>query len=153
MFLPIVFMLLMGLVEFGRLAYTYFAVQKTLYSMARYLGTQQGVNFCDEADPAIVAAKNYALTGTTDGSATPLIADLSADSIRVRAEKYNPDSGEISACTCDASGCDALQGGLGPDFIVISVPDGYPVQLRIPFMAQLDPIPLRPQIRVPYGGT
>ena len=37
-------------------------------------------------------------------------------------------------------------------YIVVSIPDGYSIQLVFPFF-QVDPIPLRPQVRVPYGGT
>jgi hypothetical protein len=146
-------LLLFGMVEFARLGYTYFAVQKILYSLARFAGTSQGVNFCDDADPMVLAAKNYALTGTTDASSPALIADLTADMIQVRVEKYNADTQELLQCACEITGCDAQQGAAGPDYIVVTIPNGYPVQLAIPFMPHLDPIPLRPQIRLPYGGT
>jgi hypothetical protein len=153
MFVPFIALLLFGTIEFARLAYTYFVVQKILYSMATYVGTQQNVNFCDDADPTIVAAKNFALTGTTDASEPALVTDLTADMIQVRIEKYNGDTQELLECACEVTGCDAQQGGMGPDYIVVRIPDGYPVQLRIPFMPVLDPIPLRPEIRLPYRGT
>jgi hypothetical protein len=35
---------------------------------------------------------------------------------------------------------------------VVSIPNGYQLQLRIPFLP-LEPIPLKPQVKVPYGGT
>jgi hypothetical protein len=55
-------------------------------------------------------------------------------------------------CDCSAIGCDASQGGLPPDFIVVSLTNGYTV--RPVFLGfSVDPFPLRPNVRVPYGGT
>jgi len=153
LFLPVLFLLLFGMVELAKIGYTYFVIHKILYTIARYVGAQQGVNFCDEADPTITAAINLGLTGTVDGSADPLVSDLRAEMIQVRAEKYTPETGELGACPCEASGCDAAQGAVGPDYIVVSIPDGYPIQFSVPFMAQLEPIPLRPTVRLPFGGT
>jgi Flp pilus assembly protein TadG len=153
LFLPVLFLLLIGMVELARIAYTYFTLQKVMYALARYLGTSQGVNFCDDSDPAVVAAKNYAITGATDASGAPILANLTADMIQVRVEQYNSAAGELGVCACTPTGCDAAQGGPGPDFLVVSFPEGYPIQIRIPFMPLLDPIPLKPEIRLPYGGT
>jgi hypothetical protein len=152
-FLPFTALLLFGLVEFSRLAYTYFVIQKIIYAVAAGVSTRQAVNFCDGGDPSVLAAKNWALTGTEDGSADKLVGDLTTDMIQVRVEKYNTDTQELLECACEASGCDAQQGAVGPDYIVVSIPDGYPVQLKIPFMALLDPILLHPEIRLPYRGT
>jgi len=149
---PVLVLLLMGLVELGRVAYTYFALQKILYNLARYLGTQQGVNFCDDTDATIAAAKNYALTGTLDGTADPLIPNLPPEQIQVRIERYNRDTQALEACDCSSSGCDVSAGGLAPDSIVVTIPEGYRLQLRIPRLL-LEPIPLKPQVRLPYGGT
>jgi hypothetical protein len=153
MFVPFTALLLFGTVEFSRLAYTYFVIQKIIYAVGSSLSTRQAVNFCDDADPGIAAAKNWALTGTEDGSAEKLVGDLNADMIAVRVEKFNGDTQELLQCACEASGCDAQQGATGPDYIVVNIPDGYPVQLKIPFMPLLDPILLRPEIRLPYRGT
>jgi len=152
LFAPLLVLLLMGAVELGRVAYTYFTLQKILYNLARYLGTRQGVNFCDDSDATILAAKNYALTGTEDGSGDPLLPNLTADQIQIRIERYSAETHQLDACDCSASGCDVNAGGLAPDSIVVSLAGGYPVQLRIPRLV-LDPIPLRPQVRLPYGGT
>jgi Flp pilus assembly protein TadG len=152
LFIPIIVLLLMGMISLGKLGYTYYTLHKTLYTLARYLGTQQGVNFCDEADPIILAAKAYALSGTTDSTAEPILAGLTADMIQVSIERVDPTTESNATCECSASGCDTSQGGLAPDFIVVSLTDGFPFQFNIP-MLPLDPIPLRPQIRIPYGGT
>lgn len=152
LFTPLLVLLLMGLIELGRVAYTYVALQKILYNLARYVGTQQGVNFCDDTDATVTAAKNFALTGNTEGTTDPYVADLSADQIQVRIERRNPETGQLELCDCSPTGCDLSAGGLAPDAIVVSIPEGYPVQLRIPRLL-LDPIPLKPQVRLPYGGT
>ncbi|MDQ2900104.1 MAG: pilus assembly protein [Acidobacteriota bacterium] len=152
MFIPVIVLLLVGMEQIGKITYTYYTLRKTLYTAARYVGTQQGVNFCDAADPAITAAKFLALTGTTDNTAMPLIPDLTADMIQVQVERYDPDSQTLGVCECSPTGCDAAAGGGEPDFVVVSIPDGYNVMPRIPFLT-LDPIPLKPQVKVPFGGT
>jgi hypothetical protein len=53
---------------------------------------------------------------------------------------------------CDVSGCNGPAGAARPDFIVVRISGGYPVQPRIPFL-NLDPIPLRPSASVPFGGA
>jgi hypothetical protein len=45
-----------------------------------------------------------------------------------------------------------VAGGPRPDFITVSIPDGYQVTPRIPYIL-LDPILFKPQIRIPFGGT
>src|SRR5690349_17905832 len=50
LYLPILFLLLFGTVELAKITYTYYTLQKIMASVARYAGTQQGVNFCDAGD-------------------------------------------------------------------------------------------------------
>jgi len=152
MLIPVLLYLFLGLVEFARVGYTYFTAQKMLYTFARYVGTLQGVNLCDVSDISIIQAKNLALTGTTDNSQDPIIPGLTAESIQVRIERADPSNGDLSECDCSAEGCDAAQGGRPPDFVTARFSSGVSVQLRIPLLPT-DPIILRPQVRVPYGGT
>ena len=86
MFIPILLTFLVATEQLGKLTYTYYSIQKALYSAARYVGTQQDVNFCDASDPNIVAALNLAVSGTTDGSGTALINGLTTDMITITAE-------------------------------------------------------------------
>ena len=55
LWVPILVLLFMGTVEFTRVAYTYYTLEKILYSLARYAGTQQGINFCDPNDANVLA--------------------------------------------------------------------------------------------------
>jgi hypothetical protein len=151
MWLPVLIAMLFGMIELARVTYTYYTVHKILYSLARYVGTQSGINLCDGTDANLVAAKNLALRGSPDEAAEPILADLDPDSIQIRLERRNAETGELDECECTDSGCDAATGGVAPQWIVVSLTGGYPVQLAIPRLT-LDPIPLRPVVRVPYGG-
>ncbi|HEY1343103.1 MAG TPA: hypothetical protein VGF59_36620, partial [Bryobacteraceae bacterium] len=101
------------------------------------------------ADPGIAAAIQYALTGTPDGSGTAQISNLTPDMIQVTTQCLDATGALIS---CDTSGCGGPVGARRPDFIVVSIPAGYPVQPRIPFIS-LDAIRLRPSVTVPFGGA
>jgi Flp pilus assembly protein TadG len=154
LFTPFLILLLVGMTELGRITYTHYTLQKTMYTLARFLATQQGVNFCSADDPTVLAAKNYALTGSLESGALPVLPNLTADLIQVRIERYNPQTAELAECECAASltGCDTAGGARGPDFIVVSLTNGYPVTPAIPYMTS-QTISLRPVVRVPYGGT
>ena len=151
MFVPVLMLLLVGMVEFARVTYTYYTLHKTLYTLARYLGTRLGANLCDAGDAEVASAKEYALTGATDGTAESFLPGLTTDMIQVRVERATGGS-EIGECECSVTGCDAGAGGRPPDFIVVSIPDGYSVRLSFPYMTA-ETILLRPTVRVPFGGT
>jgi hypothetical protein len=152
LYLPVLAMLLWGMVELARITYTYYTLQKILYTLARLVGTQQGVNFCDSGDEQVKAAKNFALTGSSDGSTDSLVPNLTIDEIAIRIERYNNDSGEMQECDCSITGCDAAAGGGSPDYLVVYLTGGYSVRPVIPFMS-FTAFALRPMVRVPYGGT
>ena len=151
LFLPILFMLLFGMVEFARITWTYFTLQKILYTVGRYAATQPAVNFCDDADVILTDAKNLATRGAGDATGDPLLPALTADLISVRLERVQADSAGLGDCECSATGCDNAQGGRGPDFVVVSVTDGYTVRTNIPFVPS-ETFLLRPVVRVPYGA-
>jgi hypothetical protein len=151
LFIPILLLLLIGMIELAKVVVAYFSLQKAMYSIARYAGTSQGANFCDDADAVITQVKNVVLTGTPEGEGDALIQGLTASQIQVRLERFAPDSGDLAECACSIDGCDTAAGGRSPDFIVVSLPNGYQVRPVFPLF-QVDPIPLRPRIRVPVGG-
>ncbi|MCU1259125.1 MAG: hypothetical protein JWO80_2010 [Bryobacterales bacterium] len=146
LFIPVLVTLMVAMEQIGKLTYTYFTLKKMVYSAARYIGTQQGVNMCDSSDPNIVAGINFALTGTTDATGAPFIPNLTADMLHVTAESFDPVAGTAGPYDC------SLAGVKGPDYVIVSIQDGYNVTPIIPFLT-LTPIPLKPRIKVPYGGT
>jgi hypothetical protein len=152
MLLPLLLSLLIGTVELARVFYTYYTLEKVMYDLARYIGTQQGVNFCDPADASITAAENYALTGSIDTADNPVVPGVTPAMFQIAIERYDPSAQAMVPCDCSAAGCDVSQGGQPPDYIQVSLTDGYSVQ---PFFwgFTIDPFPLRPTVTVPYGGT
>ncbi len=152
LFIPFLLTLLVSIEQLGKLTYTYYTLRKTLYTAARYIGSQQGVNFCDSGDPNILAGLNFALTGTSDGSANAIVTGLTTDMVLVSAERYSAADQTLGACDCSITGCDLAAGGTAPDFLVVSIPDGYSFRPNIPFLT-VDPILLKPQIKVPFTGT
>ena len=150
MWLPFLFLLIGGIVEFGKVTYLYYTLQKIVTTAASYLAVQNGVNFCPDAgDPAVAAAIQFALTGSTDGSGTPVIPDLTADMLAVTTQCIDPVT--LALGDCAVSGCGTPVGAQRPEFLTVSIPIGYQVRLRIPYLLT-DPIPLRPKATVAYGG-
>lgn len=149
--LPVLFMLLFGMVEFARITWTYYTLQKILYAVGRYAAMQPSVNFCDDGDPVLTDAKNLATRGVGDAAGELQLAALTPDLIEVRLERVQADSSSLSTCECSASGCDNAQGGRGPDFVTVSVTNGYSVRTNIPFVPS-ETFLLRPVVRVAYGA-
>jgi hypothetical protein len=151
-FLPFLLVLLVAMEQIAKLTYTYYSLKKAEYTVARYVATQQGVDFCaGQSDPAIAAGINLALTGTTDGTGAPFIPNLTADMFVIQPERVDS-TGAPTVCTCDITGCSEASGGGSPTYITVSIPSGYPVQPIIPFTT-LQTIPLVPSVKVPYEGT
>ena len=149
LWLPILFLLIVGMVQFGKITYLDYALTKILYSAARGLATQQAVNLCDPANDA--AAQNAILVAINDpATGLPLISNLTADMFQVTTQCLDANG---APGACDLSGCPPnLTGSQRPDFIRITLQNGYPVQLRLPYIL-LDPIQLRPSATVPFSGS
>jgi hypothetical protein len=149
MFLPVMLLLIVPMIQFGKITYTYYALRNTVYTAARYVSLAKGTNFCDPADPNITAALNFAVTGTTDGSGASLITNLTPDMLQVSTECII--NGAVG--TCNTSGC-GISPSLAeePDYVAVTIPNGYPVTPRIPFVT-LQPLALSPSALVPFGGA
>lgn len=144
MFIPVLVLLIVGMVQLGKLTYVYHTLKKMVYAAARQISVQQGVNFCDLAnDVNAQAALRLALN---DASGTPIIADLTPDMLQISTECLSADG---TPGACDIGGCPNIS--QKPDFVVVSIPNGYLVQVRIPFI-DVQPIALRPSVMVPFGG-
>jgi len=146
--LPLLVSLLYGMVELARVSYTYFTLHKILYALARDVGTQSQIDFC-AGDLAFESSKNFALRGGLEDAAESIIPGLLSDQISIAFQRRDATSGDLLDYTAE---CGASSAGPGPDYIVVSIPGGYPIRLSFPGL-QLDPIPLRPQIRLPFGGA
>ena len=151
MFLPLFILLLVGMTQIARVTYVYYSAHKALYSIARMVGTRNGANLCDEGDAEMVSIKNFALTGNSEGG-DPMISGLTPDSVQVRIERQEAGSDILGECECSLTGCDVSQGGRPPDFIVVSVPDGFGVTVTLPYLLT-ETIIFRPTIRVPHGAA
>jgi len=110
------------------------------------------VNYCDSADATVQAAKEYVLRGSPDESQERIVVGLEPDMIQIRVERVNSDTGDLEECECSSTGCDLGQGGVSPQYLVVSIPEGYGMRLGIPGL-NLDPILLRPVVRLPFGGA
>jgi hypothetical protein len=149
LWIPILITLFYGMVQLARISYTYYALHKVMANTAKSLATAPGLNFCID-DARITTLKQFALSGGTD-QAVQLLPGLEPDMIQVRLEREDPDNGDLVECDCSSSGCDISAGGVDPSYIVVSIPDGFPLVINFPTLS-LDPIPLRSQVRMPVTG-
>jgi Flp pilus assembly protein TadG len=141
LFIPVLVLLIVGMVQFGKVTYVYYNLKKIVWAAGRQVAVQQGVNYCDVAnDPAAQAAISFALN---DANGTPIIAQLT--SLNITAECAAAD-GVLSACVCEE--------GVRPRpaHVLVTIPDGYTVQVRIPFLNPI-PVTLNPYALVPFGGV
>jgi hypothetical protein len=151
MWMPVLLLLLAGVIQFGKITDLYYTLRKIEYTVARSVSIGNGVNFCPDAtDTLIQGAIEFALTGTSDGSGPPLVSNLTPAMISVTTECIDPATGLPGPC--DTSGCDGAAGAHRPDYVVVTIPDGYRVQPRIPFIL-LEPFQMRPTVAVPFGGV
>jgi len=151
LWIPIILMLMVGIEQLGKITFVYYQLKKTLDTIGTYVATQQGIDFCDTTgDTTIQQAIAFALTGSTDGTASSQFPQLTADQISVGTECVDASSSTIT--TCSVSGCDGVGGAQRPDYLVITIPNGYQVTPHLPYML-VDPITLKPQVRIPFGGT
>ena len=149
LWIPVLVLLVVGMVQFGKITYVYYTLKKVVYSAARYISVQQGTNFCDPGDPNIQAAINFAITDATTGQ--PITDALTADMISITTECADPNNPNALGA-CDTSGCGGAAGSARPDYVVASIPAGYPVTFRIPYLSPIS-ISLTPSVTLPFGGT
>lgn len=151
-FLPFLLVMLVAMEQIAKVTWVYYSIKKIEFTIARYVATQQGVDFCaGNSDPTITAAINLGLTGTTDGTGTPFVPNLTADMFVISPERVSS-TGAPMACSCDITGCSEANGGGSPAYISVAIPSGYPVSPIIPFTT-VQTIPLVPEVKVPYEGT
>jgi hypothetical protein len=143
---PVLLLLAVGMIEFGRIEYLQYSLRKALYTVGRTLSVQQGLNLCD-ADALVAMVGNLIADPNTQA---PLLTNLTADMIQVSMVCLDANGNPLS---CDTSGCTGIAATpQQPAFLTVSIPGGYPFQLRIPY-TQLRPTPLFPTVTVPFTGS
>lgn len=143
---PVLLLLVVGMIEFGRVEYLQYSLRKALYTVGRTLSVQQGLNLCD-ADTMAAMVQNLIVDPDTQ---QPLVANLTAGMIQVSTVCLDANG---NAFACDTSGCTGLAATpQQPAFLTVSIPGGYPVQLRVPY-TQLRATPLYPTVTVAFTGS
>jgi Flp pilus assembly protein TadG len=145
LFIPVLVLLIVGMVQIGKVTYLYYTLKKIVYSAARQLAVQQGIDFCDlSADATAQGVFQFALN---DPTGSPIVSNLTA--LQVTPECSDPSNPGGALTPCDTSNCPTIS--QRPDFLMVTIPNGYPVSVRIPFLNPI-PITLNPSVTVPFGG-
>lgn len=137
MLIPLIVLLLVGMSQIAKFTYTYMELRKVVYSVATYINSQPGAGYCNSTE-----AVNFGMRGSTDDSQPVFVTGLTSDMVQVALQTVDAAGGISTSATCD---------GTPPSFIVVSI-NGFALQPRIPFLP-ITSIPLRPQVKVPYGGV
>ena len=149
--IPLLLSLLIGTIELARVFYTYYTLEKVMYDSPATLARSRAST---SAIPPTLHRRRRKLRAhrSTDTAQDPVVPDLTPAMFQIAIERYDPAAQAMTPCDCSPTGCDASQGGQPPDYIQVSLIDGYSVQ---PFFwgFTIDPFPLRPTVTVPYGGT
>ena len=149
--IPMLVLLFVGAMEIGKITLTYYQLHKAMRAGARMAALLRGADFCNAEDAQILALKNFIVFGP-EGTIEPLVRGLSAEQILITPERADAENGSVGGCDCSGpTGCLPSDGGHAPDYVVVEIDGGYEFQPHIPFRT-LDPILLRPRVRVAFGG-
>jgi hypothetical protein len=153
-------LILAGAIQLARVFYTYHTLEKAVRGGARLLSAASNVNYCDAGDASITATKNFIVYGNLDGAGTPILQNATCDGpclhslIQVLPEREDTTSSTVNTCTCGtrtADDCDTSSGGRPPDFVVVNLGGGYPVQFPFAFLSLATPN-LKVSVRMPVTG-
>jgi hypothetical protein len=146
--------ILAGAVQLARVFYTYHILETAVRGGAGLLARSSSVNYCDAGDAAVTGAKNFIVYGNLQGVGNAILPGL-ADLIQVLPEREDAASTSVNTCTCganDADDCDISAGGRPPDFIVVNLGSGYPLQLPFAYVS-LTTLNLKVSVRMPVTGS
>ena len=139
--IPLLLLLIVGMVQFGKLTYQYYAFKKLVYAAGRQVAVQQGINFCDVSnDPTAQAAIAVALN---DATGAPVMPQLTTVNITPECADA---SGALAACTS----CPDMNPQ--PGYLLVTVPEGFTFQIRLPYLSPVD-LTMQPSALVPFGGV
>ena len=140
--------------QLARVFYTYHTLEKALRGGAGLLARSSNVNYCDAGDSAITGAKNFIGYGNLQGIGTEIVPGLT-DLIQILPERTDTGSSVVNACPCgstDVDDCDISAGGHAPDFVVVNLGSGYPLQLPFAYIT-LNTVNLKVSVRMPVTGS
>jgi hypothetical protein len=157
--MPLLILIVAGAIQLARVYYTYHTLETALRGGARLLSSATNVtNYCPGGDLPITAAENYIVYGTLQTGTTPVVQNPACDGpclqqlIQVQVERLS--SGTVQPCPCEtgtADDCDISMGGRPPDFVVVNLGTGYPLQFPFSYLT-LTPPPLKVSVRMPVTG-
>lgn len=150
---PLMMFVLFGTFQLARVFYLYHTFQKALRGGAGMLARMTNVNYCDPGDAALTDARNFIVFGNLQGAGAPIVQGFTPDIIQIFPERTLPDSTVVSQCLCasDPESCDVTLGGRPPDFVVVNLGSGFPVNVPFPFI-NLGTIALKVSVRMPVTG-
>ena len=159
--IPLLILILAGAIQLARVFHTYHTLEKAVRGGARLLAGASNVNYCDAADTSIMGAKNFIVYGNLQGEGTPIVQSATCDGsclqglIQVLPEREDTTSSTVNACACGTQSpddCDISAGGRPPDFVVVNLGQGYPVQFPFAFLSLTTPN-LKVSVRMPVTGN
>ena len=150
---PFLMMILFGAFQVGRVFFLYHTLQKALRGGAGMLARSANVNYCSADDGALADARNFIVFGNLQGMGTPVVQGLTPEMIQILPERTGPDSTAVAECLCTEEGdsCDVASGGRPPDFVVVNLGGGFPVDVPFPYI-NLGSINLQVSVRMPVTG-
>jgi hypothetical protein len=132
------FMMIIGIIEFGRLLYTHNALTDATRRGARFAVINQGTMGSDESNPNRVKVKNYVVYGASatyddEGMPTsaPLINGLTTDMVKVTYEGADLDGDPDT---------DPSNFGANLGTATVSI-EGYEFDLSVPLVSRDIPLP------------
>ena len=151
--IPLLMMILFGAFQLARGFYLYHTLQKALRGGAGLLVRSNNVNYCDLGDAALTDARNFMVFGNLQGTGTTVVQGLTPYMIQILPERTVPNSTVVTECLCtqDPDSCDIGSGGRSPDFVVINLGNGFPVEMLFPYVS-LGTILLKVSVRMPVTG-
>jgi len=146
------FLLFAG-VQIARVFYTYHLLQNRVRGGAGFLGHVTNVNYCDAGDATLADARNLIVYGNLQGEGAPALLGLSPDMIQILPERREFGTTAVTACSCteETDSCNVSAGGHQPDFVVVNLPSGFPLQLLFPYV-RFGTLNLKVSVRMPVLG-
>jgi hypothetical protein len=148
--IPLMLLFLFGCVHIARVFYLYHILQEALRGGAGLVARSVNVNYCNSEDATLAAARNFMVYGNLQGEGTPVIPGFAPDTIQILPERVVTGTTTVTSCPCteEIDSCDVSAGGRAPDFVVVNLKDGFPLQVPFPYVS-LGTITLRVSVRMP----